>query len=164
MNEGIVVWFTGLPASGKSTLANRVRELLADHGKACCLLDGDTVRAAFVPSPGYTVKARDDFYHTLANLAGLLAKQGHIVLVPATAHLQEFRDRARRCAPQFIEVHVATPLSQCKQRDFKRLYQHADANLPGQGVAFESPNAPDIVARGGRDEEAATRVYRRIAA
>ena len=89
--QGVVVWLTGLPSSGKSTLARRVAATLRAAGRAVALLDGDEVRACLVPSPGYDDAGRGAFYATLARLAALLAHQGLVVLVPATAHRAEYR-------------------------------------------------------------------------
>ncbi|MDP1827665.1 MAG: adenylyl-sulfate kinase [Archangium sp.] len=138
--SGTVVWITGLPSSGKSTLAALVA---AAHGSAV-VLDGDEVRAALRPVPGYGEAERDAFYETLARLAALLARQGHVVLVAATAHRRAFRDRARELAPRFVEVFVDTPLAECRRRDPKGLYARAEHQLPGLGVTFEPPESPDV--------------------
>jgi adenylylsulfate kinase len=156
---GAVVWLTGLPASGKSTLARRIAARLGEARRGCVVLDGDQVRAALVPAPGYDPASRDGFYATLANLAALLAGQGAIVLVPATAHRRRWRAEARARAPRFVEVHVATPLDECRRRDPRRLYAEADpAAVPGLGEPYEAPEAPDVVAAGGDDEAACERV------
>ena len=112
--SGVVVWFTGLPSSGKTTLAGRVARALAAAGRAHCVLDGDAVRAALVPPPGYDAASRAAFYATLARLAALLARQGLVVLVPATAHRRAFRDDARALAPRFVEVFVSTDVDTCR--------------------------------------------------
>jgi adenylylsulfate kinase len=148
--SGAVVWLTGLPQSGKSTLARR----LAAAVPGSCVLDGDDVRGALVPAPGYDATDRDDFYATLANLAALLAHQGHVVIVAATAHRRAYRDRARAAAPRFLEVHVSTPPEECARRDTKGLYRDGPELLPGVGVPYESPSSPDVIARGGEDEAA----------
>ena len=93
--SGVVVWMTGKPSSGKSTLARALQARLSSDEVAACVLDGDEVRSAFHPRHGYDPKSRDEYYATLANLAALLARQGLVVMVPATAHLKTFRDRAR---------------------------------------------------------------------
>ena len=93
---GAVVWITGLFASGKSTLAARTAARLRDAGAAAVVLDGDDVREVFVPPHGYDDAGRDAFYRTLAGLAALIARQGTIVIVPATAHLRRWREYARR--------------------------------------------------------------------
>lgn len=155
---GVVVWFTGLPRSGKSSLARAVRTRLVDR-RPVAILDGDEVRAALVPTPGYDPQGRDAFYATLARLAALLASQGLVVLVPATAHRRSYRQRARELAPRFIEVHLTCSLAQCVTRDPAGLYATtAHAALPGVGVEYEPPHAPELRASGGEDDEAAAAV------
>ncbi|HEY3497194.1 MAG TPA: adenylyl-sulfate kinase [Polyangiaceae bacterium] len=99
MSHGVVVWITGLPSSGKSTFAEKTRDALAGSAIPACLLDGDAVRASLVPTPGYSPEERASFYETLARLAALIARQGFVVLVPATAHRRTFRDLAERFVP-----------------------------------------------------------------
>jgi adenylylsulfate kinase len=159
---GVVIWLTGRPAAGKSTLASAVRARLAAQGHAACVLDSDLVRDALVPAPGYDDEGRLAFYATLARLAAYLAGQGLIVLVPATAHRRAFRDHARAIAPRFVEVYVSASGEACAQRDVKGLYARARtgelAGLPGVDAVYEEPIAPDIVAAGGHDREAAERI------
>src|SRR5581483_1570393 len=93
--SGVVVWFTGLPRAGKSTLAAALQASLERYRCESVLLDGDALRAALSPPPGYDATSREQLYATLANLAALIARQGRVVLVAATAHRRAFRDRAR---------------------------------------------------------------------
>jgi len=155
---GTVVWFTGLPASGKSTLAERVRERVGG-----ILLDSDAMREV-LEADNYT--DRDSFYHRLAALAALLARQGHIVLVAATAPRRKHRDDARVLAPRFVEVYVTTPLVECERRDPKHLYASARAGhaplFPGIGVPYEPPPAPELTATGGKDDAAVVAIERRV--
>jgi adenylylsulfate kinase len=159
---GAVVWITGQPSSGKSTLAGRLRSRLLEAGRASCTLDGDEVRGALVPAPGYGPGERDAFYATLAHLAALLAGQGLAVVVPATAHQAAYRAEARRLAPAFIEVHVDVDAAECGRRDAKGLYAAVRAGsaaaLPGADLVYEPPAAPEVVARGGLDDGAIDRV------
>ncbi|HEX8952516.1 MAG TPA: adenylyl-sulfate kinase [Polyangia bacterium] len=163
MSRGVVVWLTGLPRSGKSMLADAVRAALVARGRTPVVLDGDAVRVALVPPPGYDPEGRDAFYATLGNLAALLAHQGHVVVVPATAHKRAYRDAARAQAPAFIEVHVASSLAECKEHDRAGLYSSAArAALPGVGIAYEAPAAPEVIASGGEDRRALDAVVARI--
>jgi adenylylsulfate kinase len=158
--SGAVVWFTGLPASGKSTLAQAVHARLHGSGSTACVLDGDVFRKLVVPTLGYSEPERAAFYEALAQLAAELARQGLIVLVAATAHRREFRRRARSLAPRFFEVWVATPLEECRQRDPKGLYA-ADAaagELPGASVGYEQPENADVRAAGGEERDAVDRI------
>jgi len=165
--DGAVVWITGLPAAGKSTLAMGIAAKLRAAGTTPVILDGDEVRAAIVPRHGYDPDGRDAFYRTLAELAALIARQGAIVLVPATAHARRWRDHAREVAPRFVEVYVATPLDECRRHDPKRLYaRHGAAAspgaLPGAGVDYEPPRHPEVIATGGSDGAAVAAVIARL--
>lgn len=165
MRAGAVIWITGLPSSGKSTLAQRVRARLVKAGRPCAVLDGDDVRAALVPAPGYGARSRGRLYETLGRLAALLARQGLVVLVPASSNRRAYRARARVLAPRFLEVFVDVPLAECVRRDAKGLYAKARAGkvsqLPGIGTAYERPLAPEITARGGRDVRAIREILKR---
>jgi adenylylsulfate kinase len=162
--SGVVVWLTGLPRAGKSTLGRSVADALRSRGAQVSVLDGDEVRAALVPTPGYDALARDAFYETLGRLAAMLARQGQIVVVPATAHRRAYREAARALAPRFVEVHVATPIEVCRTRDPSRLYEEAGAALPGAGVAYEAPLAPEVTASASDDPEAHAQILRLILA
>ncbi len=162
---GAIVWFTGLPASGKTTLAERVRARLATHGRTALVLDGDILRAVFGAS-SYGGPDRDTFYRVLADLAAVLAEQGAIVLVPATAPHREHRARARAAGHRFVEVWVRASLAECEARDFKGLYARARRgeirDLPGLDTAFEVPEHPDVIAHGGLDEAALASIERLV--
>jgi adenylylsulfate kinase len=153
---GAIVWITGLPASGKSTLARHVREQLASR-RACVILDSDEMRTV-LGATRYDDASRDDFYRTMRELARLLASQGIVVLVAATAPRREHRSLPRDGSLTCLEVYVRTPVDVCEARDPKGLYAAAratrDSTLPGVGSAFEPPLAPDVVAEGGDDPRA----------
>jgi adenylylsulfate kinase len=157
--SGTIVWFTGLPASGKSTLARRVQAHFTRTGRASVVLDGDELRD-ILGSHAYAPEDRDRFYRALAALAAVLANQGIVVLVAATAPRRRDRARARAEVADgvFVEVWVKTPLSECEVRDPKGLYARARygeiRELPGVGVAYEPPEAPEVIADGGFDEAA----------
>lgn len=161
MNGGVLVWITGLPSSGKSTFAETVRSELHAGGRNVVVLDGDEVRAALVPQPGYDDASRGEFYATLAQLAALLVRQGVTVLVPATAHRRAYREHARGLVEHFVEVWIDVPLEETQRRDAKGLYAAArtagaaSGTLPGAGVEYEAPLAPDVIARGGQDADGA---------
>jgi adenylylsulfate kinase len=160
---GVVVWLTGAPSSGKSTLATRLGVALAERGRPRCVLDGDRVRAALVPSLGYDAAARDAFYATLANLAALLAEQGLVVVVAATAHARAYRERARRAAPAFVEVFLRVDAAELQRRDAKGLYAAARAGrlhgVPGGDLAYEEPLEPEVTCDGGKDPNALERIF-----
>ncbi|HTR49484.1 MAG TPA: adenylyl-sulfate kinase [Kofleriaceae bacterium] len=153
---GVVAWLTGLPSSGKTTLARAIAAELDHHGEHAVVLDSDELRAAFDPPLGYDDDSRVHLYLTLARLAASIARQGHIVLVPATAHRRAFRDAARAIAPAFVEIFVDTPLDECRRRDTKGLYAANAPRAPGAGVAYEPPLAPDHVVQPGDHAAPAT--------
>lgn len=165
--NGSVVWMTGLPASGKSTLAARLHERLRARGVCACVLDSDEIRDALCPRAGFGVRARADFYEALGNLAALLARQGSTVLVAATASRRRFRDRVRERVPRFVEVYVDTDVDECAKRDRKGLYERSRAGeisgLPGVDAEYEPPASPDIIAHGGLDERALEELEARVA-
>lgn len=156
--RGAVAWLTGLPSSGKSTLGRRLAARLRAAGRPAALLDSDQLRAALGRPAGRGPAERAAFYRALARLAALLARQGLLVVVAATASRRAFRARARALAPAFLEVHLATPEATCRRRDPKGLYAGAAAGrvrgLPGAGAAYQPPLRPDVTARGGRDAAA----------
>ena len=165
MNAGVVVWFTGLPASGKTTLAQAVRDRLVPDNLVV-LLDSDAVRPTMAPDLGFDGAGRDEFYRRLAQTAAHLAGQGRIVLVSATAPRRVHRDRARGLAPRFIEVFVDTGVDECAARDPKGLYAGARRgevhDLPGVGTRYEQPESPDVTASGGFDQPAIDMVVARV--
>jgi len=163
---GVVVWLTGLPSAGKTKLADAVRLRLRQDRTAHCVLDSDVLRAIIAPTLGYSEHDRAQFYATLARLAAELAQQGLIVLVPATAHLREYRRYARQLSPRFLEVWVTTPLAECRQRDSKGLYAAAAdtrGHLPGVDVRYEEPEHAEVLATGGDDLDAVERIVSSVA-
>jgi adenylylsulfate kinase len=162
VSGGAVVWITGLPGAGKSTLAARAAARLRGAGVPCAVLDGDEVRAALGLPAGRGSAERDAFYASLARLAALLASQGLVALVAATANRAAYRERARSLAPRYLEVHVATPAAECARRDPRGLYAAARSGaatgVPGADAPYEAPAAPDVVASGGEDGAAVERL------
>ena len=158
-SPGFAIWFTGLPSSGKSTLANLLQQQLAERQIPTKLLDSDTLRQQLTPHPTYTQAERDWFYDTLTYLAELLARNGVNVLIAATAPKRQYRKAARQRLPRFAEVYVACPLEVCQTRDPKGLWRQAAegeiASLPGAGAAYEPPSAPEAQVDTGKQTAAA---------
>ena len=151
-SEGIAVWLTGLPASGKTTIAQALQRELAAMGVATQLLDSDEMRHILTPDPDYSAAARDRFYAVLVYIAGLLTRNGVHVLIAATGPRRRHREAARQQMAYFCEVYVATDLSTCQSRDPKGLYARAAAGeietLPGIGLPYEPPPAAEITISG----------------
>lgn len=158
MRRGPLFWITGRPASGKSTFGLHLQHALWHADAPCLLLDGDAVRRVLTPRPSFAPRARAAFYRSLADLALLAANQGLWVVIAATGHRRSFRLYARQRAVRFCEIFVDVPEEICRRRDPKGLYRLANKNgapeLPGHGVRYQPPAAPEVTARGGRDRVA----------
>lgn len=148
--SGWTLWLTGLPASGKTSLAGVLASRLAHRGHSIQVLDADALRQVFTPHPVYDEAERKWFYGILVYLAGLLARHGVTVLVAATAHRRAYRERAHGTLPRFAEVYVSCPIELCRVRDRKDLYLRAQQGrirtLPGEQEPYEPPEAPAAVA------------------
>lgn len=157
------VWITGLPASGKSTVARALAAQLTALGLEPAVLESDVLRPIFTPGALYREEDRDAFYHQIAYVGELLTRHGVPVIFDATANLRRYRDEARRRIPRFIEVYVDTPLEICMARDPKGIYKNAPAGagaVPGLQAPYEPPEHPELVVHGNVEppEEAALRV------
>ena len=165
---GFALWLTGLPSSGKTTLAHALRRLLAERGIAVQILDSDELRRRLTPNPTYSAEERDWFYGIITFLAELLTTNGVNVLIAATAARRAYRQAARERIPRFAEVHVECAPEVCRARDPKGLWQRADrgeiTNLPGAGVPYEAPDAPEARVDTARHsaEAAAHRVLKQL--
>ena len=158
------VWITGLPASGKSTLAVELARQIRALGTKVTVLESDALRKIFSTSPRYDEQDREYFYGSVAFIGHVLTEHGVSVIFDATANRRAYRDRARQQIPRFIEVFVECPLEVCIQRDPKGIYRKAREgaarHVPGLQAEYEPPLNPDVVVRGDRDnpEDAARRV------
>jgi bifunctional enzyme CysN/CysC len=149
-HNGAVVWLTGLPASGKSTLARALERRLFGNGGSPVLLDGDTLRAGLNRDLGFSTQDRSENIRRLAEVAVHLARNGHIAIVAAVSPFAEDRAEARRLADTpFREIYVATPAATCESRDPKGHYAKARAGslhaFTGIGNDYEPPTASELV-------------------
>jgi bifunctional enzyme CysN/CysC len=146
----VVVWFTGLSGSGKSTIANLVERRLHALGRHTYVLDGDNVRHGLNRDLGFTEADRVENIRRVSEAAALFVDAGVIVLVSFISPYRSERDTARgRVAEgEFIEVFVDTPIDECRRRDPKGLYAKADQglirNFTGIDAPYEAPLAPEI--------------------
>jgi adenylyl-sulfate kinase len=150
--RGATVWMTGLPASGKSTLAVEIEALLVGAGRPAFRLDGDNLRHGLNGDLGFSPEDRAENVRRTAHAAALLAEAGVVALVALVSPYAADRAAARAvheaAGVPFLEVFVSTPLAECERRDPKGLYARARAgDLPGLtcvGDVYESPAAPDL--------------------
>lgn len=167
-DRGWAVWLTGLPASGKTSLARALRDDLNARGIQVVILDSDEVRRVLTPDPTYTREERNRFYAGIVDLAELITGYGVNVIIAATASRRAYRDAARACLSPFAEVWVRCPIEICRERDPKALYARADAGeittLPGVGVPYEEPTEPEAIIDSTRltPEEGAAEIIARI--
>ena len=161
--HGFAVWITGLPASGKSTVAAALASELRARGVDVEVLESDVLRRIFTPQPRYDEAERDAFYGQVAYIGALLARHGVAVIFDATANLRTYRDRARQQIPRFLEVYVDTPLEVCITRDPKGVYREGRA-VPGLQASYEPPLHPDLVIHGDQEppENAAHRIVAKL--
>ena len=148
-HNGAVVWLTGLPASGKSTLARALERRLFGKGGSPILLDGDTLRAGLNGDLGFSEKDRSENIRRLAEVATHLARNGHIAIVAAVSPSREDRAAARRISEAaFREIYVSTPAEICESRDPKGHYAKARggtlAAFTGIGNDYQPPQASEL--------------------
>jgi bifunctional enzyme CysN/CysC len=151
-HEGAVLWFTGLSGSGKSTIARSIERRIFDLGGSPLLLDGDTMRAGLNNDLGFGNNDRAENVRRLAEVSSLLAKNGSIAIAAAISPVAADRTMARELiGNRFFEIHVATPLAICEERDPKGLYKRARAGeikgFTGVDGIYEEPTAPDLTLR-----------------
>ncbi|HET7426702.1 MAG TPA: adenylyl-sulfate kinase [Gemmatimonadales bacterium] len=142
-----MLWFTGLSGSGKSTIAERVREQLLARSVDVEYIDGDALREVF-PQTGFTREQREDHLRRTGYMASRLAAHGVTVVASFVSPYRESRDFIRQLAPGFVEIYVATPLDECERRDVKGLYARARRgeirHFTGIDDPYEVPEHPEL--------------------
>jgi adenylyl-sulfate kinase len=149
---GSTVWITGLPASGKSTLAGVLEERLVQSGRWAYMLDGDNLRHGISADLGFSACDRSTHVCRVGEVATLFADAGAVAIValvsPFEADRAQVRERHQRDGLSFVEVFVDTPIATCKARDPKGLYARAEAGelrgMTGVDDPYEAPRNPDV--------------------
>jgi len=152
-HKGMVLWFTGLSGSGKSTIANLVDEKLYKRGIRSFVLDGDNIRHGLNKNLGFSAEDRAENIRRIGEVAKLFADAGVMAITCFISPYRADRDAARRLLPpgRFIEIYVDCPLQVCEQRDPKGLYKKARAGqikgFTGIDDPYEPPAEPELVLR-----------------
>lgn len=158
LDKGLVVWFTGLPGSGKTTVASRVAGKLREAGYRVELIDGDWARRTVSLGAGYTREERRVHLHRIAWVARLLARNGVVVLCSFVSPYRDVRRMVRGIVEEeapFLEVYVKCSLEEAIRRDPKGLYAKAlrgeIRHMTGIDDPYEPPENPDLVVDTERD-------------
>ena len=149
--KGVVIWFTGLSGSGKSTVANQVANDLHQLGKLTYVLDGDNIRHGLNKNLGFSPEDREENIRRIGEVAKLFVDAGVITTTAFISPYRKDRDKAREVLEdgRFIEVFVDCPLEVCENRDPKGLYKKARAGeikgFTGIDAPYEAPEKAEIV-------------------
>jgi adenylylsulfate kinase len=148
--HGLMIWFTGLSGSGKSTIAMGVERELHKRGILCRILDGDNIRAGINSNLGFSAEDRKENIRRIAEIGKLFVQTGVVTLACFVSPTNDIRRLAREIIGEedFREVFVSTPLEVCEQRDVKGLYAKARRGevkaFTGISAPFEAPAHPDL--------------------
>lgn len=151
-----MLWFTGLSASGKSTLANHLSREMHKAGIHCYVLDGDNIRHGLNKNLGFSPEDRKENIRRIGEVAKLFVDAGLIVMSAFISPYREDRASARRLLKEdeFIEVYVKCALTECEKRDPKGIYRKARAgqikDFTGISAPYEEPERPEIVLESDR--------------
>jgi adenylyl-sulfate kinase len=146
----IVIWFTGLSGSGKSTISDALENRLFEKGFSTYSLDGDNIRFGLCKGLGFSLEERTENIRRIAEVANLMLDAGLIVLASFISPLKSQRELVREIVGKvnFIEVYVSTPVEECEKRDVKGLYKKAKSgeikNFTGVSSVYEFPENPYI--------------------
>ena len=148
--RGVMIWFTGLSGSGKSTIALGVERELHQRGLLCRILDGDNIRTGINAGLGFSAEDRHENIRRIAEVGKLFVETGIITLAAFVSPTNEYRQLARDIigAEDFLEIYVSTPLEVCERRDVKGLYARARRgevkDFTGISAPFEAPEHPAL--------------------
>lgn len=146
----LLIWFTGLSGSGKSTIANDLEVFLFNKGFSTYTLDGDNLRAGLCNDLGFSMEDRDENIRRIAETAKLMLDAGLIVLATFISPKKNQRQLVREInGDDYFEIYMSTPLNICEQRDAKGLYKKARAglieNFTGISSEYEIPENPNLI-------------------
>lgn len=167
-HHGAVVWFTGLPSSGKSTIAHAVYSQLLERGLAVELLDGSEVRESLSRGLGFSREDREENVRRIGYVAKLLSRNGVIAICAAVSPFRATRDEVRRNTTNFLEVFVDCPVAVAEARDPDGMYARARRGeieeFTGVNAPYEPPESPEVHIHAERESvhDAAWKVLRTL--
>lgn len=149
--KGMAIWITGLPGSGKSTVAEALKNVYPEF----IILRMDELRKIVTPEPTYSDSEREMLYRAIVFMARMLTELGHNVIIDATGNMRRWRDLARQLIPRYAEIYLKCPIQICKEREQKRIDTHKAPRdiyqkgatgwpVPGITVPYEEPLNPEI--------------------
>lgn len=150
-HKGLIIWITGLPSSGKSTLAGALEKKLFSLGWHTVLIDGDSIRKGLNNDLGFSREERSENIRRIGEVAKIVHKAGLICIVSVIAPYQKDRDLVKLMAGSgnLLEIYLECPISVCKSRDPKGLYAKADvgeiSHFTGIDDPYEPPINPDLI-------------------
>lgn len=148
--KGVMLWFTGLSGSGKSTVAVALERELHRRGRLCRILDGDNIRSGINANLGFSEADRKENIRRIAEVSKLFVDTGIITIAAFISPAEEMRQMAAEIIGRndFKEIYISTPLEECERRDVKGLYAKARLgeikNFTGISSPFEAPVNPDL--------------------
>lgn len=155
--KGVTVWFTGLPCSGKTTLALKLSAELEKRGINSENLDGDITRKYLSKGLGFSKEDRDENIRRVGFVCSLLTRHGAVVTAAFVSPYRSIREENRRLIGNYVEVYVKCALDKCVERDVKGMYKKAMAgeiqNFTGVSDPFEEPERPELVVETDRESE-----------
>jgi adenylyl-sulfate kinase len=147
--KGFTLWFTGLPCSGKSTLAKGVAEILLERGMKVEVLDGAIVRTNLTKGLGFSKEDRDTNIRRIGFVCHLLTRNDVVAIAAAISPYKEIRDENRKLIGRFAEIYVKCPVEVAEQRDVKGMYEKARKgeikNFTGIDDPYEAPEKPEVI-------------------
>ena len=147
--KSCAVWITGLPASGKTTMATLLKEYLKSKNIPVIVLDGDEIRKTVSKDLGFSPEDRKEHNRRVIEIAKLLVNNGITTIIPLISPYRETREQARKEIPNFVEVYTKASLETCIRRDPKGLYKKAQAgeiqNMTGIQSPYEEPTSPELI-------------------
>ena len=168
--KGVVLWFTGLSGSGKSTIANEVAHRLHSMGKLTYVLDGDNIRHGLNKNLGFSPEDRNENIRRISEVANLFADAGLIAITAFISPYRKYRNFCRELVgnDRFIEIYAKASLETCEKRDPKGMYKKARAGIikdfTGINAPYEEPENPELIVDTDKEtvEESTEKVLKKL--